>query len=61
MQKTYKRRFSLIIEQILAFTSKINLVREVKILPLNFKQIVEQNFVIKCSNLDRLIQFICSL
>ena len=35
----YKRRFSLIVEQILAFASSTNLVREVKNLSPNFKRI----------------------
>ena len=35
----YKSRFSLIVEEILAFTSSTNLVREVKNLPPNFKRI----------------------
>ena len=43
MLKTYnniKLRFSLITEQIMAFTSRLNMVREVKNLSPNFKQIV---------------------
>ena len=35
----YKSRFSLIVEQILAFTSSTNLVSEVKNLSSNFKRI----------------------
>ena len=37
--RQYKSRFSLIMEQILAFTWGTNLVREVKNLSSNFKQI----------------------
>ena len=37
--RQYKSRFSLIVEQILAFPSTTYLVRKVKSLPLNFKQI----------------------
>ena len=38
--RQYKSRISLIVEQILAFASSTNLVRQVKNLSLNFKQIV---------------------
>ena len=37
--RQYKSRFSLIVEQVLDFTSSINLVRENKNLPPNFKRI----------------------
>ena len=37
--RQYNIRFSLIVEQILAFASHPNIVREVKNLPPNFKQI----------------------
>ena len=37
--RQYKSRFFLILEQILAFVSSTNLVKEVKNLPPNFKQI----------------------
>ena len=37
--RQYKGRFSLTVEQILAVTTSINLVREVGNLSLNFKQI----------------------
>ena len=36
--RQYKIRFSLIAEQLLAFTSHPNMIREVKHLSLNFKQ-----------------------
>ena len=39
MLKTCDNRFSLIVEQILAFTSSPNMVREVKDLSPNLKQI----------------------
>ena len=38
--RKYKSRFSLIVEQILAFPSSTNLVGEVKNLPPNFKRII---------------------
>ena len=38
--RQYKIRFSLIVEQMLAFASSSIVVREVKILSSNFKQIV---------------------
>ena len=37
--RQYKSRFPFIVEQILAFASSTNLVREVKNLALNFKRI----------------------
>ena len=37
--RQYKTRFALIVEQILAFTSSPNMVREIKSLSPNFKQI----------------------
>ena len=37
--RQYKSRFSLIVEQILAFAASTNLVREVKNLSPNFKRI----------------------
>ena len=37
--RQYKSRFSLIVEQILAFPSSTNLVRKVNDLSLNFKRI----------------------
>ena len=37
--RQYKSRFSLILEQMLAFALTTNLVREVMSLPLNFKQV----------------------
>ena len=40
--RQYKRRFSLIVEQILAFTWDTNLVREVKNLSPNFKRIAKR-------------------
>ena len=58
MKKTYKSRFSLIVEQILTSVSKINMVREVKNVS-KFQTICSTTFyVIKCSHLDRLIHFI---
>ena len=37
--RQYKSRFSLIVEQILALTLRLNMLREVKNLSPNFKQI----------------------
>ena len=39
MLPQYKSKFSLIVEQILAFTSSVNLFRDVKNLSPNFKRI----------------------
>ena len=38
--RQYRFRFSLIVEHVLAFASHLNIVREIKDLPPNFKQIV---------------------
>ena len=47
MSNTYNNtRFSLIAEQILVFASQPNIIKEVKILPPNFKQIVWQCFTV---------------
>ena len=42
----YKIRFSLITEQALAFSLKRNMVSEVKNLSPNFKQVVQQSFLL---------------
>ena len=42
----YKFRFSLIVEQILAFTSSFNMVREAKKICSNFEQIEGRYFVL---------------
>ena len=44
--RQYKIRFSLIKEQILAFASSPNMVREVRYLSLNFKQIAGRCFTL---------------
>ena len=60
--RQYKIRFSLIAKQILAFDSHPNIVREVKNLPPNFKQIeVTIFYVIENFHLDGQIHFIVKL
>ena len=44
--REYKIRFSLIVEEILAFASGPNMVRELKRMSPNFKEIVWQSFTL---------------
>ena len=58
----YESGFSLIVEQVLVFTSNTNLVREVKNLSLNFKRIeITMFYANDNSLLDCRIHFIVKL
>ena len=62
LTRQYKIRFSLTVEQMLAFTSSPNMVKEVKYLSPKFQtNCLTMCYVIEYSHLDSLIHFIDKL